>query len=151
VAFRNLRSEMKLDPKKKVAGELFVADGLTRGTVAEHQDGILRLAALSELKMLEGPIPEGSTMRSIHEFDVRIVYAAETVDAAVELARVRKDIERLTKDIASKERQLGDETFRSRAPEKIIRGMETTLGERRAELQRLMDRVAQIEKSVSSE
>jgi valyl-tRNA synthetase len=151
VAFRNLRSEMKLDPKKKVAGELFVADGLTRGTVAEHQDGILRLAALSELKMLEGPIPEGSTMRSIHEFDVRIVYAAETVDAALELARVRKDIERLTKDIASKERQLGDETFRSRAPEKIIRGMETTLGERRAELQRLMDRVAQIEKSVSSE
>jgi valyl-tRNA synthetase len=151
VAFRNLRSEMKLDPKKKVAGELFVADGLTRGTVAEHQDGILRLAALSELKMLEGPIPEGSTMRSIHEFDVRIVYAAETVDAAVELARVRKDIERLTKDIASKERQLGDETFRSRAPEKIIRGMETTLGERRAELQRLMERVAQIEKSVSSE
>jgi valyl-tRNA synthetase len=61
---------------------------------------------------------------------------------------VRKEIERLQNDIASKERQLADETFRSRAPEKIIRGMETTLEERRVEIKKLQERLRQLERGV---
>jgi valyl-tRNA synthetase len=83
-------------------------------------------------------------VRSTAQFDVRIAYS-DTVDVAAELARVRKEIERITKDIASKEKQLADETFRSRAPEKIIRGMEATLEERRVELKKLMERLKQLE------
>ena len=83
-------------------------------------------------------------MRSTSQFDVRIAYS-DTVDVGAELARLRKEIERIQKDIASKERQLGDETFRSRAPEKIIRGMEATLDERRIELKKLTERLRQLE------
>ena len=57
-----------------------------------------------------------------------------------------KEIEGLKKAIASKERQLGDETFRSRAPEKIIKGLEATLAGQRIELQKLKDRLSQLEK-----
>jgi len=39
---------------------------------------------------------------------------------------------------------LGDETFRSRAPEKIIRGLEATLAERQVELQKFQDRVKEL-------
>ena len=65
---------------------------------------------------------------------------------AAELARVYKEIERLKNDIRSKEKQLADETFRSRAPEKIIRGMEATLEERRVELKKLQERLRQLER-----
>ncbi len=83
-------------------------------------------------------------MRSTATFDVRIAYS-DTVDVAAEKTRLKKEIEGLQKAIASKERQLGDETFRSRAPEKIIKGLEATLAEQRIELQKLQDRLSQIE------
>ena len=78
-------------------------------------------------------------------FDVRVAYS-DVVDATAEKIRLKKEIEGLQKAIASKERQLGDETFRSRAPEKIVKGLETTLGEQRVELQKLQERLGQLEK-----
>jgi len=67
----------------------------------------------------------------------------ETV--AAELMRLKKEHERLTRDIASKERQLGDDTFRSRAPEKIISGLQGTLEERRIEIQKVAARIRELE------
>jgi len=73
-----------------------------------------------------------------------VPYVVEAVDAAAELVRLKKELERLTKDIASKERQLGDETFRSRAPEKIILGLQTTLDDRRIELKKVSERIKEL-------
>ena len=64
-----------------------------------------------------------------------------------ELARLRKEKDRLTKDIESKQQRLADETFRSRAPEQIVKGLETTLAERRTEFDKVSERLAQLEKS----
>jgi len=63
---------------------------------------------------------------------------------AAECARLKKEHERLAKNIASKERQLADDTFRSRAPEKIIQGLETTLAEQRIELTKTSERLSQL-------
>jgi valyl-tRNA synthetase len=143
---RMIRAEMKLDPKKRVAAEFSVVDAAMRKFIEANRDGILRLALLSDLKIsAERQSQAGGAVRSTAQFDVRIEYE-ETVDVAAEIVRIRKEIERITKDIASKERQLGDETFRSRAPEKIIRGMEATLEERRVEIKKLAERLAQLEK-----
>jgi valyl-tRNA synthetase len=143
---RNIRGEMKLDPKKKVAAEFYSSYEYMRGTIQRNQDGIQRLAILSDLKVTPERLPQaGGAMRSTAQFDLRIVYS-DTVDVAAEIVRLRKEIERIEKDIASKERQLGDETFRSRAPEKIIQGMEATLAERRIELKKLTERLAQLER-----
>ena len=84
-------------------------------------------------------------MRSTAEFDLRIPYVEETVDVAAELARLTKDIEGLQKAITSKEKQLGNETFRSKAPEKIIAQMEEMLAGQRVELGKMVTRKAQLE------
>ena len=62
------------------------------------------------------------------------------------MARLRKELDRLTKDIASKQSRLSDETFRSRAPEHIVKGLETTLAERRTEFEKAGERLAQLER-----
>jgi len=85
-------------------------------------------------------------VRSTATFDVRIAYS-DAVDPAAEKARLEKAIEGLQKAIASKEKQLGDETFRSRAPEKIITGLEATLAEQRVELKKLQDRLDQLDQN----
>jgi valyl-tRNA synthetase len=144
IALRNIRAELKLDPKKKVDAEFSAVDRDALRVIQDNRDGILRAAVLATLNLSSGKLPQnGGMLRSTSLFDVRIAYSA-TMDVGAERARASKEIERLEKDIASKERQLGDETFRSRAPEKIIRGMEAALGERKTELLKLRERVAQL-------
>jgi valyl-tRNA synthetase len=143
---RNIRAELKLDPKKRVAADFSTSDARTDELIQGNRGAIERFAVLSELRIAprqQFEVKSGA-VRSTARFDVRIAYF-DTVDVAAEKARLKKEIEGLQRAIASKERQLGDETFRSRAPEKIIKGLEATLAEQRIELKKLQDRLAQLE------
>jgi len=142
---RAIRADMKLDPKKRIAAEFSSEDVSIREKITANVDGILRLGLLTGLTITEGKLAQsGGGLRSTSLFDLRVPQM-ETVDIASELVRLKKEQERLTKDIASKERQLGDQTFRSRAPEKIIQGLEATLSERRIELRKATERRRELE------
>jgi valyl-tRNA synthetase len=142
---RAIRADMKLDPKKRVAAEFYSETERIRTAVAANLDGIQRLGLITELTISSSKLSQsGGGLRSTSVFDVRVPHV-ETVDVAGELVRLKKELERLTKDIASKERQLGDETFRSRAPERIIQGLLATLEERRIELQKTIERIKELE------
>jgi valyl-tRNA synthetase len=145
VALRNIRAEMKLDPRKKAAAAFSSSDEGARKTIEAHRDAILRLAVLSDLSVATGHLPHaGGAVRSTSLFDARIAYTTDTIDVAAEIARLRKEIDALEKAINSKERQLGDPTFRNRAPEKIVRGMESTVAQQRIELQKLRLRLHEV-------
>jgi valyl-tRNA synthetase len=83
-------------------------------------------------------------MRSTAQFDLRIAYG-EGVDKQAEINKIKKDRERLGKDIESKRARLADDNFRSKAPAEIIRNLENTLAEREAERQKLGERLAQLQ------
>jgi len=141
---REIRSQMKVDPKKKVKAEFSSSNASLRASATANLDAILRLVPLSELVISsdrsgqsDGPV------RSTAEFDLRIPYA-DAVDVAGESVRLKKEIEGLSKAILSKEKQLSNETFRSRAPEKIINEMQAALGEQKIELQKLNYRLSQL-------
>jgi valyl-tRNA synthetase len=141
---RFMRAEQKLDPKKKIAVELSSKEQAVRELVKRNLDTILRLAFLSDLQVISGNVGVGGATHATAKFDVRIPFA-EIVNPQTEILRLKKEIEGLEKAIASKEAQLGNETFRSRAPENIIKGMEATLAEQRTELHKLQDRLSQLE------
>jgi valyl-tRNA synthetase len=144
-AVRNIRAEMKLDPKKRVEADISVADRSLLGVAEAQRDFLIRIALLSELRLTAEKLAvAGGAARSSADFDVRIAYAAETVDAGAELVRLGKEIEGLEKAVASKERQLRDETFLGRAPEKIVNGLKTTLEQQNVELLKLRERVAEL-------
>jgi len=113
--------------------------------VQANLDGIVRLGLLTEFTLTDGTLAEGGGgKKSTAQFDLRIPYVAEAIDVEAELARIKKEIVRLTKDIAGKESQLGNESFRSRAPENIIQGLQATLGERKVELLKFEARVKEL-------
>jgi valyl-tRNA synthetase len=146
--FREIRAQMKLETRKKVPADFSASSTALRDLITRHRDGLQRLASLSDLKISAEHLPQdGGLLRSTAQFDARIANVAEAADSALELPRLRKEIDRISKDIASKEKQLEDPTFRNRAPGKIILGMEATLQERRIELNKLSVRLAQLEKS----
>jgi valyl-tRNA synthetase len=171
-AARNIRAEMKLDKKANLSAQLAAASASVQSTIDQNLAIILRLANLSSLSFAKPPFDSTKgIIRSTKDFELFIAY--EQLDAEVkltgsqikaeagnltvagarnievaraEVARLRKDIEQLTKNIESNQHRLDDQTFRSRAPEHIVKGLEKTLTERRAELQKLNERLAQLEK-----
>lgn len=146
VAARNMRAEIKLDTKKKVAADFASQDSEVRNRAAENLDVILRLGNLSALKVTSAKLETGEgAVRSTSQFDLRIQFEGEPVDAKAETAKLKKEKERLEKDIASKKQRLADDTFRSRAPAEIVRGLEATLAERQIEYQKIVERLAQLE------
>jgi len=145
VAARNIRAEMKVDQKKKITADFSSADPATRTLVQQNLDPLLRLASLSALQISSGRLDSaGAALRSTAQFDLRIAYG-DTIDKQAEIARLKKEIERLAKDIESKKARLADETFLSKAPQKIIDELKATLAQRIIEHQKLIDRLAQLE------
>jgi valyl-tRNA synthetase len=142
---RDMRAELKKSPRQKVDLLFHTAANPIRDLVTENADVIQRLT-WTELR-------QSSKQFSYSEGAVRItntysmcIPQSEPTITANDIARLKKDIEGLQKAVGSKEKQLGDETFRSRAPEKIIRGLEATLAEQRGELHKLLERLAELEK-----
>jgi valyl-tRNA synthetase len=172
-AVRNIRAEMKIDKKAKIPAQIAPSDA-TQSIVENNLRTILRLANLSDLSFAKLPFdsPKGA-IRSTKDFELYIPLGGQslstsvavtgpqvtatvgttliaTLDVQVEVARLRKELDRLTKDIASKQARLEDQTFRSRAPEHIVKGMEITLAERRTEFDKLGERLSQLESSLGA-
>jgi len=139
------RADNKIDAKKKIAAELSSQDVAVRELVTGNLEPIQRLAVLSSLLVTSNHLTGKGYFHNTPDFDVHIPFA-EIVNPQAEILRLKKDREGLQKAIASKEAQLGNETFRSRAPEVIIKGLEATVAEQRSELQKLKDRLSQLEK-----
>jgi len=145
VAARNIRAEMKLDQKRKVAAEFSAQDPATRKLVEQNLEPLLRLAALSALSISAGRLDsKGGAVRSTAQFDLRIAYG-EGVDKQAETTKVKKEIERLAKDIEAKQARLSDDSFLSKAPPKIVDELRATLAARQVEHQKLLDRLRQFE------
>src|SRR5882672_661625 len=140
---RAMRAELKVDPKKKISATLHSGDTKIHKLRDENALTIDRLASLSLSSSLNPPPSSGGLVRSTAHFDLWIPYV-EITDVAGESARLKKEIEGLAKAIQSKEKQLSNETFRGRAPEHIIKKMESDLAEQKIELQKLQDRLSQL-------
>jgi len=150
VAARNIRAELKLDPKKKAAADFASHDVAVRQLVEANREPVLRLGTLSDVKFATGHLDaSGGVVRSGAQFDLRIRYG-EAIDVRAEVAKLRKEIERVAQDIANKQKNLADETFRSRAPQNVVKSMESKLAERAVEHQKLSERLAQLEKAASA-
>jgi valyl-tRNA synthetase len=145
-AARNIRAEIKLDQKAKLPAQIGPATSAVQATVEGSLETVSRLANLSSLSFATPPFDSTKgNVRSTKHFELFIPYEA-AFDVQAEVARLRKELDRLTKDIASKQSRLADETFRSRAPEHIVKGLESTLAERRTEFDKAGERLAQIER-----
>jgi valyl-tRNA synthetase len=145
VAARNIRAEKKIDPKKRVAADVYSATASAAVLIESNRMFVEQGAALSELRLSPRPLDSGeSTMRTVGPYDFRL---DDVIDVPAELARLAKEKDRLERDIESKRARLTDDSFRSKAPAKIVQQMEATLEERRVELGKVIERLAQLEKT----
>jgi valyl-tRNA synthetase len=123
---RNMRSELKLDPKILLKGTLY-GQGAILDIARAQGDAIAKLANVA-LEFSEGAAPANSAaVRSTPEFDLELDLPVEQLQALRE--RQKKELEQVEKNIASLQRQLGDEKFLGKAPQHIVDGMRQKLEE----------------------
>jgi valyl-tRNA synthetase len=128
VSVRNLRAELKVETKAKVHIELFVHDAATSVVLMQNWDAIKRLANVDNITNVEEFRARQAPSRGTSRFDVRLIYEKK-IDVAAESERLKKELEKMEKETANLQRQLGNEQFLAKAPAAVIEKMRARLAE----------------------
>ena len=146
VNIRNMRAEMRVDARKKVPVKLFPRNAEVINLGSQYHQTIERLANLSEFdwrndprprsfvppgevphfqeyQMLEEPDPvvSGLVVRDLAEYSLGI--PKESGDIEAERAKLKKEAEKILRDMASVDRQLQNQNFLSKAPQHVVESL----------------------------
>jgi valyl-tRNA synthetase len=130
---RTLRTESKLDPKQQLTGALYSRSAVLE-VAQRHAEAIQKLANV-KLQFQAGAAPKAPAMRSTAEFDLVLEVPKSQADA--QRKRVEKEREQLEKNIANSKRQLSDEVFLSKAPQKVVDTIRAKLADYETQLAKL--------------
>ncbi|HEX7423560.1 MAG TPA: valine--tRNA ligase [Terriglobales bacterium] len=126
VSVRNLRAELKVEPRVKVPIEVFAHEPEIRAMLEQNLRTILldRPANMEKITFVESSLAKLPGARSTSRFDVHAVYEKK-IDVAAERERLTKDLEKIEKEQANGQRQLSNEQFLAKAPAKVVEGLKT--------------------------
>ena len=117
-AIRNRRAEMNVPPSKKASLYVLTAKP---AVFREGADFVERLAYADSVTVLENAPENLDGMLSCATSDAKLyIPMGQLVDAAKELERSDKELEKARKNLASLEGKLSNEKFVSRAPEAVV-------------------------------
>ncbi len=132
VSVRNIRADLKVEPRQKLAIEVF-ADGDVRALIYHNRGALERLANVEGLTFVDSSLAKAASARSTARFDVRVLYERK-VDASAERDRLSKELARLTQELTRATGQLNNEAFLAKAPAHVVEG----LRKRKAEVEVLV-------------
>ena len=119
---RNVRAELKVEPKVKVPIEIFVQEPKIRAMIEQNRRAIERLGNVENIAFVEKSLANQAGVRSTARFDVHVFYERK-IDVAAECERLKKELGKMEKEFANNQRQLGNEQFLAKAPEKVVEGL----------------------------
>jgi len=122
VTVRNLRAELKIEPKVKVPIEIFAHEPAIHAMINQNQGAIGRLAGVDTITFVEGSLGKLPGARSTARFDVHVVYERK-IDVTAECDRLKKELEKIEKGIASGQKQLGNPQFVAKAPASVVENL----------------------------
>jgi valyl-tRNA synthetase len=124
VCVRNLRAELKVEPKVKVPIEVFAHEPEIRAMLERNLGAVLldRPANVEKITFVDGSLANLPGARSTSRFDVHAIYEKK-IDVAAERERLTKELEKIEKEQANGQRQLSNEQFLAKAPAKVVEGL----------------------------
>jgi valyl-tRNA synthetase len=124
VSIRNLRAELKVEPKVKVPIEVFAVEPEIRAMLERNLGAVLldRPANVEKIIFVESSLANLPGARSTSRFDVHAIYEKK-IDVAAERERLTKELEKIEKQLAGAQTRLGDEQFLSKAPPHVVEGL----------------------------
>lgn len=122
-AIRNIRGENRIKPGVKIKARLAPVEAREQKILGTNKSSIMTLSKLEECEIG----PTGSLSKcavqpvQVAGMKVDVIVPLEgLVNLDEEIARIKKTIEKLQKDVAGLTRRLGDASFVANAPEEIV-------------------------------
>jgi valyl-tRNA synthetase len=122
VSVRNLRAELKVEPKVKVPIEVFAPEPEIRRMIEQNRGAVERLAGVEKITFVEESLAKRAGARSTSRFDVHAVYERK-IDVAAECERLKKELEKIEKELGNNQKQMGNEQFLAKAPAQVVEGL----------------------------
>jgi valyl-tRNA synthetase len=122
VSVRNLRAELKVEPKVKVPIEVFAHEPGIRKMIEHNRGAVERLANVEKITFVESSLANRAGARGTARFDVHAIYERK-IDVGVECDRLKKELQKIEKGISSGYRQLGNEQFLAKAPPIVVENL----------------------------
>ncbi len=142
VSVRNIRAELKVEPKQQVAIEIFAGRDI-RSLIECNRAALERLANVEGLTFVESSLSKAASARSTARFDVCVLYQRK-VDAAAERDRLSKDLTRLTQELTRATAQLNNDAFLAKAPAQVVEGLKKRKSEVEVLVQKANEALAEL-------
>jgi valyl-tRNA synthetase len=138
VKIRNLRAESNIASSRKIEVLLVAEDAGIRQTLGAQVGLIESLVRAGAVRVVDG-FPEGLIAARGAISGLQIAIPLEgLLDLEAERARLKKDLEKLARELASRSKKLNNESFLQRAPREVVdkeRRLHRELLERRERLE----------------
>ena len=122
VSVRNLRAELKVEPRAKVPIEVFAQETAIRNMIEQNRGAVERLGNVETISFVESSLANRAGARGTARFDVHVIYKRK-IDVGAECDRLKKDLEKIEKGIASGQRQLNNDQFLAKAPSQVVENL----------------------------
>jgi valyl-tRNA synthetase len=122
VSVRNVRAELKVEPKVRVPIQIYAHEPEIRKLLQENQGAVERLATVESVEYVDSSLAKLAGARHTARFDVHVIYEKK-IDVAAERERLNKELEKIEKEIGNGQRQLSNEGFLAKAPAHVVEGL----------------------------
>jgi len=124
VSVRNLRAELKVEPKVKTPIQIYTDEAEIRELFEQNRIAITsdRQANVESIAFVDSSLAKRPGARHTARFDVHLVYE-QKIDVAAECERLKKELEKIEAALASGQSRLGNAGFREKAPAHVVEGL----------------------------
>jgi valyl-tRNA synthetase len=134
---RNIRGEMNIPPSKKVSVGIDVPGSREAEVLRSNQRHIQTLAKVDDLVIEAGlPKPEASATAVFGKTQVHVLLKG-LLDFEEEKKRLRKEIEKIEKEVETAGRKLSNRGFLEKAPSEIVEEVKRKVEDLSARLEKL--------------
>jgi valyl-tRNA synthetase len=120
IKVRNIRSEMNVDAKQTVAVRIATEDPALKQVLSDAREYIFKLAQVNQVEIVPKLSADNLAAHAVAGGLALEVPLAGLIDIEAEGARLKKDMEKVQREIDGLERKLSNASFVDRAPKEVV-------------------------------
>lgn len=134
---RRIRSEMNINPGKRLPLYFAESSAVDIDRLERHRELLVSLARLDTITVLDANAEAPESAVSLVDQLKLLIPMAGLIDKDAELARLTREIDKLTKLVTSLSGKLGNAGFTAKAPASVVEAEQRKLDDANASLQQL--------------
>ncbi len=147
-AIRNIRGENRIKPGEKIKAHLVPSDGEIQKILGNNKNFIMTLARLGDCDIGEIASKQKCAVAPVRVGEAKVdvvIPLMGLVDFEEEIKRIKKNVEKIQKDIQLLNRKLGNEEFVKNAPPDVVEQDRLHIGQLKSQLESLQESLIRLQ------